>query len=94
MPSLVAIFISYENCGLWVLFYFVRFLVQKNGINSEKCIELWQVATFRLIKPQCGRPKRAELPGVNINTGTQSINSERALKLLLEAQTSDNSLLV
>ena len=23
-------------------------------------------------KPQCGRPKRAELPDVNINTGAQS----------------------
>ena len=29
-------------------------------------------------KPQCGRPKRAELPDVNINTGMQSINTERA----------------
>ena len=29
-------------------------------------------------KPQRGRPKRAELPGVNINTGAQSINTERA----------------
>ena len=28
-------------------------------------------------KPQRGRPKRAELPDVNINTGAQSINSER-----------------
>ena len=28
-------------------------------------------------KPQHGRPKRAELLDVNINTGTQSINSER-----------------
>ena len=28
-------------------------------------------------KPQRGRPKRAELPDVNINTGTQSINTER-----------------
>ena len=27
-------------------------------------------------KPQCGRPKRAELPDVNINTGMQSINTE------------------
>ena len=33
-------------------------------------------------KPQCGRPKRAELLDVNINTGTQSINTERiSLKL-------------
>ena len=27
-------------------------------------------------KPQHGRPKRAELPDVNINTGAQSINTE------------------
>ena len=31
-------------------------------------------------KPQHGRPKRAELPDVNINTGAQSINTERASK--------------
>ena len=29
-------------------------------------------------KPQRGRPKRAELPDVNINTGVQSINTDRA----------------
>ena len=29
-------------------------------------------------KPQRERPKRAEVPGVNINTGAQSINIERA----------------
>ena len=29
-------------------------------------------------KPQRGRPKRAELPDVNINTGMQSINTEIA----------------
>ena len=29
-------------------------------------------------KPQHGRPKRAELPDVNINTGAQSINTEGA----------------
>ena len=34
-------------------------------------------------KPQRGRPKRAELPGVNINTGAQSINTERAGKTRL-----------
>ena len=28
-------------------------------------------------KPQHGRPKRAKLPDVNINTGAQSINTER-----------------
>ena len=30
-------------------------------------------------KPQRGCPKRAELPDVNINTGTQSINTDRTL---------------
>ena len=34
-------------------------------------------------KPQCGRPKRAELPDVNINMGAQSINIERASLMLL-----------
>ena len=29
-------------------------------------------------KPQHERPKRTELPDVNINTGAQSINTERA----------------
>ena len=29
-------------------------------------------------KPQCGRPERDELPDVNINTGAQSITTERA----------------
>ena len=29
-------------------------------------------------KPQRGRPKRANLPDVNIITGEQSINTERA----------------
>ena len=32
----------------------------------------------RMDKPQRGRPKRAELLDVNINTGVQSINTERA----------------
>ena len=32
----------------------------------------------QIAKSQCGHPKRAELLDVNINTGTQSINNERA----------------
>ena len=32
-------------------------------------------------KPQCGRPKRAELLDVNINTDAQSINTGRASAL-------------
>ena len=34
-------------------------------------------------KPQRGRPKRAELPDVNINTGAQNINAERAALTLV-----------
>ena len=34
-------------------------------------------------KPKRGRPKRAELPDVNINTGAQSINTERASLIAL-----------
>ena len=30
-------------------------------------------------KPQRGHPKRPELPGVNINTGAQRINTEPSL---------------
>ena len=33
---------------------------------------------IQIAKPQRGCPERAELPDVNINTGAQSINSERA----------------
>ena len=32
-------------------------------------------------KPQCGRPERAELPDVNINTGAQSINTAEKASL-------------
>ena len=33
-------------------------------------------------KPQRGCPKRAELPNININTGAQGINTERASLML------------
>ena len=35
-------------------------------------------------KPQCGRPERAELPDVNMNTGAKGINTERASLKSLE----------
>ena len=38
-------------------------------------------------KPQRGRPKRAELPDVNINTGAQSINTEGASLDLAQEET-------
>ena len=34
-------------------------------------------------KPQCGCPKRAELPDVNINTGAQSIKYTEIASLSL-----------
>ena len=36
----------------------------------------WCESKSQIDKPQRGRPKRAELPDVNINTGAQSINTE------------------
>ena len=44
-------------------------------------------------KPQCRRPKRAEVPDVNLKTGTQSINTERA-SLALVFSISTHNLLV
>ena len=41
-----------------------------------------KVTTVRSINNNNGRPKRAELPDVNINTGTQSINTKRASRAL------------
>ena len=47
--------------------------------NVEKCIDQNMASSdSKIDKPQRGRPKRAELPDVNINTGAQSINTERA----------------
>ena len=53
--------------------------MKKIGINSGKCINFNMASSDSQInKPQRGRPKRAELLDVNINTGVQSINTERA----------------
>ena len=43
---------------------------EKIDINSEKCIE-YGSSDSQIDKPQRGRPKRAEMPAVNINTGVQ-----------------------
>ena len=40
--------------------------------------KLRKVCDNQIDKPQRGRPKKAELPDVNINTGAQSINTKRA----------------
>ena len=37
-------------------------------------------SNHQIDKPQCGHPKRAELPDVNINAGMQSINTENFFK--------------
>ena len=36
------------------------------------------ISDSQIDKPQRGRPKRAALPDVNINTGVQNINTKRA----------------
>ena len=65
---------SYHTC-------FVRFLVQKLAQTQKSALNMAR-SDSQIDKPQHGRPKRAELPDVNINTGAQSINTERAcLKL-------------
>ena len=62
------------------IFVFCLFPPEKIDTNSEKCIEYGKYCSDRQInKPQCGHPKRAELPDVNINTGVQSINTEEPL---------------
>ena len=52
---------------------------QKNNLAStQKSVLNMASSDSQINKPQRGRPKRAELPDVNINTGAQSINTERA----------------
>ena len=46
-------------------------LVQSDVLNMGS-------SDSQIDKPQRGCPKRAELLDININTGTQSINTERA----------------
>ena len=51
------------------------------SINSEKSIEkVLARSDSQIYKPQRGRPERAELPDVNINTCAQSNNTESFLK--------------
>ena len=50
--------------------------MKKIDINSEKCIEYGNLAAVRLINHNVGA-LRTELLDVNINTGVQSINTER-----------------
>ena len=56
---------------------FLRFLVKIIDINQESVLNMAS-SDSQVDKPQRGRPKRAEVPDLNINTGAQSINTERA----------------
>ena len=58
---------------------FCLFSCENIDINSEKCIEMAS-SDSQIDNPEHGFPKRAELQDINtcINTGAQSINTERA----------------
>ena len=53
---------------------------EKNNGKTQKSVLNMASCDSQIDKPQRGRPKRAELPDVNINTGAQSINSESFFK--------------
>ena len=61
------------------IFVFCLFSCENIDINSEKCIEMAS-SNSQIDKPEHGFPKRVELQDINtcINTGAQSINTERA----------------
>ena len=69
--------VSYENGGLRVFSCFVWFRV-KNKKATEKSVLNMASSNSQIDKTHRGRPKRAELPDVNKNTGRQSINTGRA----------------
>ena len=67
----------YKNGRLQAFSCFVHFL---SWHKLRKVYWICQVVIDSQIeKPQCGHPKRAELPDVNINTGVQSINTVECL---------------
>ena len=55
-----------------IVLVFCPFSREKIGINLNMAS-----GDSQIDKPQRGRPKRAELPNVNINTDVQSSNTER-----------------
>ena len=52
------------------------FLWKILGGITQKSVLNMASSDSQIDKPQRGRPKRAELPDVNINTGTQNINRD------------------
>ena len=69
----MADFIFVFNFSYLSIFAFCPFSHDKIGINSLNMAS----SDSQMDTPQCRCPKRAELPDVNINTGAQSINTER-----------------
>ena len=64
---------------------FVHFPVKEIGITQKSVLNMAS-SNSQIDKPQRGRPKRPELLDVNINTGVQSINTERASLYLKNKQ--------
>ena len=58
-------------------FLFCSFSREKNWHKLKKVSVNMAGSGSQIDKPQHGRPKTAELPDVNVNTGAQSINIER-----------------
>ena len=50
--------------------------MEKKLAWTQKIVLNMASSDSQINKPQCGCPKRAELPDVNINTVVQSINTE------------------
>ena len=55
--------------------------MKKKLTKTLKSILNMTSSDSQIDKPQPGRPKRAELPDVTINTGAQSINTESLFSL-------------
>ena len=60
------------------VFVFFCFLMKIFWAQTQKSTLNLAISDSQMDKSQRGHPKRAELPDVNINTGTQNINTERA----------------
>ena len=59
------------------LFVFCPFSREKKLAQTQKSVLNMARSDSQIDKLQRGRPKRAEQPDVDINTGGQSINTER-----------------
>ena len=66
-----------NNCWKYFCALSVCFLMKKLALTQKSVLNMASRHS-QINKPQCRCPKRAELLDVNINTGVQSINSERA----------------